>query len=105
MYDILFAFAEKSAEPELEKLKWLIRADLCLNERPRRLPECCPQGIKPPKEAVSGFPKGLYFELFPFDFSNYDKNPGNQPVLAAFDYEHRTLLGTATVKIVPYEKK
>ena len=104
-YDILFAFAEKSAEPELEKLKWLIRADLCLNERPRRLPECCPQGIKPSKEAVSGFPKGLYFELFPFDFSHHDKNPGNQPVLAAFDYEHRTLLGTATVKIVPYEKE
>lgn len=104
-YDILFSFAAKSAEPELEKLKWLIRADLCLNERPRRLPECCPQGIKPPKEAVSGFPKGLYFELFPFDFSLYNKGSADNPVLAVFDYEHRTLLGTATVKIIPYEQR
>ena len=104
-YDILFSFAEKSAEPELEKLKWLIRADLCLNERPRRLPECCPQGIKPSKETVSGFPKGLYFELFPFHFLMHDKKTVYKPVLAVFDYDHRTLLGTATVKIFPYKKE
>lgn len=104
-YDILFSFAAKSEEPELEKLKWLIRADLCFNERPRRLPECCPQGIKPPKEAVAGFPKGLHFELFPFDFSIHQEKSTNRPVLAVFDYEHRTLLGTAAVKIIPYEKE
>ena len=61
------------------------------------------QGIKPPKEAVAGFPKGLHFELFPFDFSIHQEKSTNRPVLAVFDYEHRTLLGTAAVKIIPYE--
>lgn len=41
-YDLLYALCvDRGGDPEI--CRWLVRYDLCLHERPRRLPACCPE--------------------------------------------------------------
>lgn len=101
-YDLLADFAEKELlQKDFAQLRWLIRADLCLHERPRKLPRCCPQGFRPPREVLDSIPKEMHAELFPFDFTNTESAAG--PVLATFDYSQRTLDGKATLRLIPWK--
>lgn len=99
-YDLLFSFGSRSLdEAGKETLRWLIRADLCLHERPRKLPACCPEGIRPRRAALEALPKEFYAEVFPFSFQ--DCRMINEPVLTVFDYTNRTLSGHAAVRFLP----
>lgn len=99
-YDLLFScgsgLLEESAK---EILRWLIRADLCLHERPRKLPACCPSGQRPQRAALEALPKEVYAEVFPFDF-RYPEG-GHAPVLVVFDHSKRRLSGHAAVRFLP----
>lgn len=99
-YDLLYDFGKRGMTPgETETLRWLIRADLCLHERPRKLPRCCPEGVRP--AGTRGIPKAAHAEVFPFDFRSAD-GP-RAPILAVFDYGNRTLSGQARTRITPWE--
>lgn len=97
-YDLLYAFAAGRGA-DTETLRWLMRADICLNERPRGMPACCPEGVRPSRVVLQSFSRQAHGEIFPFDFTR----PGGPrtPVLAVFDYGRRTPAGRATVEIRP----
>ncbi|MDD4808355.1 MAG: DUF4080 domain-containing protein [Oscillospiraceae bacterium] len=94
-YDLLFAFAVKQGcDPEI--LCWLVRFDLLRNERPKKLPACCGEGMTGQfrKElAQLGLPKNWAAEVFPFDVSDRKRIRGK--VVIACDYARRDALGHA----------
>lgn len=103
-YDLLYAFSQSlhPGEASLEKLRWLMRADLCLHERPRKLPISCPPGNAQPYRreiAALGLPKEWYADVFPFDFSS--PHAPEKPLIVAFDYKHRSPNGNAAFHQYP----
>ena len=74
---------------------WLMKYDLCLHERPRRLPKGCPMG-EPSRPAQYGLPPAAHVETFPFDVT-CPSRPSIRTVLV-FDYAKRDLFGRAAVK-------
>ena len=72
--------------------RWLLKYDLCLHERPRRLPACCPETAPAARRAVrSG--TNTHVELFPFDVTDPARAPGETALL--FDYTRRDICGHA----------
>ena len=96
-YDLLYAFCvKKGCDPE--RVRRLLKFDLCLHERPRRLPACLVGTEPSPEErrrlAALALPKRLYAEAFPFDVTAPGCPPGR--VLLAFDHDRRDLSGHAS---------
>lgn len=100
-YDLLFTFAvEQGCDPEV--FSWLMRLDLCLHERPRRLPEHCAAGNEPRRRLLLPGKPGPqeWVELFPFD--PLDPQHPQQETLVRFDYTLRDPFGNAScTKIEP----
>lgn len=100
-YDLLFAFAVKQGcDPEI--LRWLIRFDLLRNERPKKLPKCCGEGLTPQfRKALAqlNLPKHWAAEVFPFDVSDSKRTSGR--IVIACDYTRRDALGHAHVETYP----
>ncbi|MEG1775480.1 MAG: DUF4080 domain-containing protein [Clostridia bacterium] len=97
-YDLLYAFAlAQGCAPE--RMAWLMRLDLCLHERPHKLPRGCAPGA-PPQERKARLPKeqgaDCYFDLFPSEIVGVK---GTATVVLAFDYAHRDPWGHAAVTV------
>ena len=90
-YDLLYDFCiARGGDPAV--CRWLLKYDLCLHERPRRLPACCPETAPAARRAVrSGTNK--HVELFPFDVTDPARAPGETALL--FDYTRRDICGHA----------
>lgn len=89
-YDLLYSFAKKQGGYDLTRLGWLLRADLCCNERPKKVAACMPMGRRVrDRELGDG---DVYGEYFPFDFCGEDE--GERVIV--FDYGRRDLSGRAT---------
>lgn len=100
-YDLLFDFCLAQGA-DADACKWLIKFDICLHERPRRLPACCAGTETPAQErkaaAVLDIPKSVHLERFPFDVTSTVKTP--ESILIAFDYEQRSPIGHAHYQIM-----
>lgn len=93
-YDLLYALCvDRGGDPEI--CRWLVRYDLCLHERPRRLPACCPEAPREARRraAEQGLPSGAHPELFPFDVTSPGREPGETAV--CFFHGERDLRGRA----------
>ncbi|WP_066455215.1 B12-binding domain-containing radical SAM protein [Anaerotruncus rubiinfantis] len=93
-YERLLDFAVRQG-CDREIMGWLMKYDLCLHERPRRLPKGCPMG-EPSRPAQYGLPPAAHVETFPFDVT-CPSRPSIRTVLV-FDYAKRDLFGRAAVK-------
>ncbi len=103
-YDQLYGFLlKKGGDPELGR--WLVWYDLCLHERPKKLPECCGENPLRQKyrQAIASFrpPKTAHLELFPIDVTKKDFPKVMTPLL--FDYQRRDFHGHAQVTQVTLE--
>lgn len=96
-YDLLFGLcAERGGDPET--CRWLVRYDLCLHERPRKLPACCPEAPREARRlaAQKGLPPQAHLELFPFDVTSPAREPGE--TAACIFYGERDLRGRARIE-------
>lgn len=95
-YDRLFSYGQSQGADPI-RMSWLMRFDLALHERPRRLPEQCALGgqasILRRISAERGLPKEIHLEWFPFDVTSPDCEENE--TLLAFDYGVRDPLGRA----------
>ncbi len=90
-YDLLYDFCvARGGDPAV--CRWLLKYDLCLHERPRRLPVCCPETAPAARRAVRPG-TNTHVELFPFDVTDPARAPGETALL--FDYMRRDLNGRA----------
>lgn len=100
-YDLLFRFAAKSGcDPD--RFSWVMRFDLALHERLRKLPAYCAGGMDAgyrQQLAARKLPKQLYLDVFPFD-PRTDENSG---ICAfAFNYENRDFMGNAEIAVLDF---
>lgn len=98
-YDLLYEFisANITTNASLKKLSWLMRLDICLHERPRKLPIHCEVGMTAHfKNEIRtlGLDPSLHFEVFPFDFTKDGMPP--ETVAVTFDYQKRDPAGRAS---------
>ena len=93
-YDLLYALCvERGGDPDV--CRWLVRYDLCLHEKPRRLPACCPEAPREARRlaAARKLPPQAHLELFPFDVTSPGREPGETAV--CFFHGERDLRGRA----------
>jgi radical SAM superfamily enzyme YgiQ (UPF0313 family) len=119
--DFLYHACREDGHPELKKLAWYLKYDLCLHQRPRRLPDWMEDQNAPWRAAMVGFladpahreaylpeyaseaedPKQLYklvhLEHFPFD----PLTGAGGDCFFLFNYKRRDLLGNARAFRVP----
>ena len=91
-YDLLYAFClGKGGDPE--RFRWLLKWDLCLHERPRKLPACLAGTLPPPDVrrwlAAQPLPAGWEGEWFARRVTEPGCPPG--PEAVAFCRERRDL--------------
>ncbi|HIX65072.1 MAG TPA: DUF4080 domain-containing protein [Candidatus Anaerotruncus excrementipullorum] len=93
-YDLLYGFClGKGGDPE--RFRWLLKWDLCLHERPRKLPACLAGTLPPPAArrwlAAQPLPAGWEGEWFARQVAEPGCPPGAQAV--AFCRGQRDLAG------------
>jgi len=86
-YELLHQFCVAQGG-DAEKCRWLLKYDLCLHERPRKLPACCPENVLPPQWrrylAEQFAHQNVHLELFPLDVTDPALPQQQTPLL--FDY-------------------
>ncbi|MEM1485109.1 DUF4080 domain-containing protein [Oscillospiraceae bacterium PP1C4] len=99
-YDLLFDFAvEQGCDPET--FAWLMKLDLVLHERPRKLPQRCTVDLTASLRreiAQLGLPKTSHVEVFPFDVTSPSRTPVQTAIVC--DYTQRDASGHALFEII-----
>lgn len=94
-YDLLYTVGVVRGG-DADTLGWLMRYDLCLHERPRRLPRHCAAALALTRRELPELPATVHCERFPFDPAASGGAAG-APVTLAFDYAVRDMFGRAQV--------
>lgn len=79
-YDLLYALCVDRGRRSPKSAAGSCGTSLCLHERPRRLPACCPEAPRRRggRAAERGLPSGAHLELFPFDVTSPGREPGRR---------------------------
>ena len=115
--NILWQFAQQNHAVDLTKMQWLIKFDLALHEKPKKLPEwLVVSNEKQYRNQITAFYRdvALVEQYLPHYCGIDSKVTARQthlevfgevqPVAILFDYEHKDLLQNAQYMMIPLEK-
>ena len=100
-YDHLYDYA-LTLGADGEKLSWLMRLDICLHEKPGKLPLNCSHGASP-EEKKARLPRGreadIFYDLFPRNILSLEEE-SSELAAVVFDYSERDPWGHAKVSLL-----
>jgi radical SAM superfamily enzyme YgiQ (UPF0313 family) len=115
--NILWQFAQQNHAVDLTKMQWLIKFDLALHEKPKKLPEwLVVSNEKQYRNQITAFYRdAALVERYLSHYCGIDSKVTArqthlevfgevQPVAILFDYEHKDLLQNAQYMMIPLEE-
>ena len=112
VWEVLWDFAGQNEDVDQEKLRWALKFDIALHEKPKNLPPWLDTGGNgqayeriTAKAAQKHLPQYLETEKRTLIRNTYlDVFGGEEPKAVLFDYGNRDLLGNAAYLVIPMEE-